>query len=268
MSGAIPESHLAQEVGAGDHAGAVLARDAQVPAAVGADGEHDRLNPLAVEELVQGEVPAQGAGCSGSRPRRGGCCRSRRRGCPAAGGIRGCRRPSCRRQWAGSRRPSPCSRSGPGAGRRSDPAGPAPTTATFSALAGCSLTGIQGVANSWSAMKRLTDADGDRVVDVAAAAALLAEGRADAAADQGEGVALAVDRQRLGDSGPGRERRRRPALDAGRAGVDALAPRTSALHWPAGQRWSSMWAMNSCSKIAQGRHDRAGRELAQGAQGG
>ena len=64
-------------------------------------------------------------------------------------------------------------------------------------------------------------ADGDRLVDVPAAAALLAERRAHAAADQRKGVGVAVDVQRLRIAALGDQRQVRGHVHAGRARADA-----------------------------------------------
>jgi len=75
-------------------------------------------------------------------------------------------------------------------------------------------------------------ADGQRLVDVGAAALVLAEGRADPAADHREGVALAVDLQRLAVTAW--------AISATKAGISTSAgqallqrARTSILQAPA-----------------------------------
>ena len=91
------------------------------------------------------------------------------------------------------------------------------------------------------------EADGDGFVEFAAAAFGFAIGRAGPAADEGEGIALAMDGESFGVTALGHQGQVGGRVHAGGTGVDALA-RTSGLHWPAGQSLSSMWARNSSSK--------------------
>ncbi len=55
----VDQADLAQEVGAVDDAGLLLARDAQLAAAVRADGQHHGVVAVSFEQVVEREVAAQ-----------------------------------------------------------------------------------------------------------------------------------------------------------------------------------------------------------------
>ena len=189
----------------------VLARHAQVRALRRADAQEHRLVAL-VAQALEREILARGAFRS-RWPRPGArSCAPRARGPRAAGGTPEWSARACRPGAIRPRTPSAGSPGGRGNRRSDRPAGPAPTMAILR-LAFVSLSRTSGswIVTSCSTMNRFTPRMDSASSSGAAAALVLAGVEADARADRGERVALAVQAQRLGVALLADQRRRSPA---------------------------------------------------------
>ncbi len=108
-------------------------------------------------------------------------------------------------------------------------------------------------------------ADGDRFVELTALAALLAEGRADPSAYQGEGVALPMDLKGLGVLALADQRHVAGNVHASGAGVGAGSP-DEVLACSCRAVLVQNVSLELIAKVTQGRLDWTGCELAQRAQ--